>query len=109
MVLVYMGFIGLELSRGVVGLYRVGYYWIGAAWYDLVWNGLDRLGLEWIEPVWFGLNFQKPAKVRASHLLVKHKDSRRPSSWREENITRTKEDALTILQVGEMLRRQSLY
>jgi len=37
-------------------------------------------------------------KVRASHLLVKHKDSRRPSSWREENITRTKEEALEILQ-----------
>ncbi|CAO3609974.1 unnamed protein product [Cunninghamella blakesleeana] len=37
-------------------------------------------------------------RVRASHLLVKHKDSRRPSSWREENITRTKEEALTIIQ-----------
>ncbi|CAO3625128.1 unnamed protein product [Cunninghamella echinulata] len=37
-------------------------------------------------------------RVRASHLLVKHKDSRRPSSWKEENITRTKEEALTILQ-----------
>jgi len=36
-------------------------------------------------------------KVQASHLLVKHKDSRRPSSWREENITRTKEEALEIL------------
>ncbi|CAK0786932.1 Peptidyl-prolyl cis-trans isomerase NIMA-interacting protein 1 [Coccomyxa viridis] len=31
--------------------------------------------------------------VRASHLLVKHRDSRRPSSWKEDNITRTKEDA----------------
>ncbi|KAI8060853.1 peptidyl-prolyl cis-trans isomerase pin1 [Gongronella butleri] len=37
-------------------------------------------------------------RVRASHLLVKHKDSRRPSSWREENITRTKEEALEILK-----------
>merc|ERR1712141_995088 len=37
-------------------------------------------------------------KVQASHLLVKHKDSRRPSSWREENITRTKEEALEILK-----------
>ncbi|XP_063687654.1 uncharacterized protein LOC134820923 [Bolinopsis microptera] len=36
-------------------------------------------------------------KVRASHLLVKHKDSRRPSSWKEDNITRTKEEALEIL------------
>ena len=25
-------------------------------------------------------------KVRASHLLVKHKDSRRPSSWKEVRV-----------------------
>lgn len=37
-------------------------------------------------------------KVQASHLLVKHRDSRRPSSWREENITRTKEEALELLK-----------
>nr|ALS04497.1 peptidyl-prolyl cis-trans isomerase NIMA-interacting 1 [Acartia pacifica] len=37
------------------------------------------------------------SQVRASHLLVKHKDSRRPSSWREENITRTRDEALEIL------------
>nr|ACO10471.1 Peptidyl-prolyl cis-trans isomerase NIMA-interacting 1 [Caligus rogercresseyi] len=36
-------------------------------------------------------------EVQASHLLVKHRDSRRPSSWREENITRSKEEALSIL------------
>ena len=43
----------------------------------------------------------KPAseeKVQASHLLVKHRESRRPSSWREDNITRTKEEALAILK-----------
>jgi hypothetical protein len=38
-----------------------------------------------------------PIQVQASHLLVKHRDSRRPSSWREENITRSKEEALEIL------------
>jgi NIMA-interacting peptidyl-prolyl cis-trans isomerase 1 len=38
-----------------------------------------------------------PATIKASHLLVKHRDSRRPSSWREENITRSKEEALDIL------------
>ena len=38
-----------------------------------------------------------PSQVQASHLLVKHRDSRRPSSWREENITRSKEEALDIL------------
>lgn len=40
-------------------------------------------------------------KVRASHLLVKHKDSRRPSSWKESNITRTKEEALSIILAHE--------
>jgi len=37
-------------------------------------------------------------KVRASHLLVKHSGSRRPSSWKEENITRSKEEAIQILK-----------
>ncbi|VDM34939.1 unnamed protein product [Hydatigera taeniaeformis] len=36
-------------------------------------------------------------KIRCSHLLVKHADSRRPSSWREKNITRSKEDAVCII------------
>jgi len=38
------------------------------------------------------------AKVQASHLLVKHRDSRRPASWRSDNITRTKEEAIEILE-----------
>lgn len=29
---------------------------------------------------------------------MKHKGSRRPSSWREENITRTKEEARTLVE-----------
>ncbi|XP_041986800.1 putative peptidyl-prolyl cis-trans isomerase dodo [Aricia agestis] len=36
-------------------------------------------------------------EVQCSHLLVKHSGSRRPSSWRDENITRSKEEALEIL------------
>ncbi|XP_065160446.1 putative peptidyl-prolyl cis-trans isomerase dodo [Atheta coriaria] len=39
-----------------------------------------------------------PERVQASHLLVKHKDSRRPSSWREENITRSKEEAHDMIK-----------
>lgn len=35
--------------------------------------------------------------IRCSHLLIKHKDSRRPSSWKEDKITRTKEEALSII------------
>lgn len=37
-------------------------------------------------------------KIRAAHLLVKHKDSRRPSSWRETNITRSKDEAIVMLK-----------
>lgn len=37
-------------------------------------------------------------KIRASHLLVKHRDSRRPASWREAEITRTKEEAMEIIK-----------
>lgn len=40
----------------------------------------------------------KDGKIRAAHLLVKHRDSRRPSSWKEPEIRRTKEEALEILR-----------
>ncbi|MCJ1277289.1 protein kinase ssp1 [Puttea exsequens] len=40
-------------------------------------------------------------KIRAAHLLVKHKDSRRPSSWKDPSITRTKDEALEILRGHE--------
>jgi NIMA-interacting peptidyl-prolyl cis-trans isomerase 1 len=40
-------------------------------------------------------------KIRAAHLLVKHKDSRRPSSWKEPQITRSKEEAFDILKEHE--------
>lgn len=64
-----------------------------------------------------GATGSRPAQVRASHLLVKHRDSRRPASWKEvcdyifkhrrqsrtdisvlkDPITRTKEEAIEIL------------
>ncbi|KAG4087647.1 rotamase-domain-containing protein [Neocallimastix lanati (nom. inval.)] len=37
-------------------------------------------------------------QIRVCHLLVKHNQSRRPSSWKEANITRTKEEALEIIK-----------
>ena len=40
-------------------------------------------------------------KIRAAHLLVKHRDSRRPSSWRENTITRSKDEARAILAAHE--------
>lgn len=44
---------------------------------------------------------QGEGKIRCSHLLVKHRDSRRPSSWREAEITRSKEEAIEILKGHE--------
>jgi len=39
-----------------------------------------------------------PQKVRASHLLVKHSGSRRPSSWKQATITRSPEEALKMIE-----------
>lgn len=36
-------------------------------------------------------------KIRASHLLIKHAGSRRPSSWKDPTITRSKDEATGIL------------
>ncbi|KAK0711928.1 hypothetical protein B0H67DRAFT_647261 [Lasiosphaeris hirsuta] len=43
----------------------------------------------------------QPGKIRAAHLLVKHNQSRRPSSWREAEITRSKAEAETIIRAYE--------
>lgn len=39
-----------------------------------------------------------PDEVQCSHILVKHSGSRRPSSWREQNITRSKAEALELIK-----------
>mmetsp|Transcript_2371 Transcript_2371/g.7095 ORF Transcript_2371/g.7095 Transcript_2371/m.7095 type:complete len:112 (-) Transcript_2371:855-1190(-) len=38
------------------------------------------------------------SEVRASHILIKHRGSRRPSSWKEPTVTRTKEEAIDELR-----------
>ncbi|KAF7556817.1 hypothetical protein G7Z17_g1180 [Cylindrodendrum hubeiense] len=40
-------------------------------------------------------------KIRAAHLLVKHQESRRPSSWKEARIVRSKEEAEAIIKEHE--------
>ncbi|KAJ2448817.1 peptidyl-prolyl cis-trans isomerase Pin1 [Coemansia sp. RSA 2336] len=37
-------------------------------------------------------------KLGAKHILQKHRNSRRPSSWREENITRSEDEASEIIE-----------
>lgn len=41
------------------------------------------------------------SKIRAAHLLIKYAGSRRPSSWREAQVTRSHADALAVLQAHE--------
>ncbi|KAG0664263.1 hypothetical protein C6P46_001727 [Rhodotorula mucilaginosa] len=47
-------------------------------------------------------------KIRASHLLIKHSGSRRPSSWREKEITRSKQDAIEILKQHQKLLKDAV-
>lgn len=44
-----------------------------------------------------------PKQVQCSHILVKHAESRRPSSWREDVVTRSKDEALDLVK-GILLR-----
>lgn len=43
----------------------------------------------------------KGNKIRTSHLLIKHAGSRRPSSWKDPVITRSKDEATSILLTHE--------
>ncbi|XP_014206361.1 putative peptidyl-prolyl cis-trans isomerase dodo [Copidosoma floridanum] len=45
-----------------------------------------------------GKSADGPDEVECSHILVKHVGSRRPASWREQNITRSKAEALEIIK-----------
>jgi peptidylprolyl isomerase len=40
----------------------------------------------------------EPKQVQVLHIIRKHRDSRRPASWREPKITRSKDDAKLIVQ-----------
>lgn len=55
---------------------------------------------QWERPV-ADADAEGSTKVRAFHLLVKHCQSRRPSSWRTPTITRTPEEAAAQLREYE--------
>lgn len=48
-----------------------------------------------------GTTGNSEGKIRAAHLLVKHSGSRRPASWREAEITRSKEESMEIIRSHE--------
>ncbi|KAF4517758.1 hypothetical protein B566_EDAN002963 [Ephemera danica] len=39
-----------------------------------------------------------PEQVQCSHLLVKHRGSRRPASWRDDKITRSQDEAMDLVK-----------
>jgi NIMA-interacting peptidyl-prolyl cis-trans isomerase 1 len=41
---------------------------------------------------------QKENEIQYHHMMVKHRFSNRPSSWREKNITRSKEEAVKCIE-----------
>ncbi|KAF2652723.1 rotamase-domain-containing protein [Lophiostoma macrostomum CBS 122681] len=45
-------------------------------------------------------------RIRCAHLLVKHRDSRRPASWREAKITRSYEEARTQIDEYDRMIKQ---
>jgi NIMA-interacting peptidyl-prolyl cis-trans isomerase 1 len=50
----------------------------------------------------------RPSQVRILHILKKHKDSTRPSSWRKREITITKEEAMEELSgLIDILREEA--
>ncbi|KAH9171035.1 rotamase-domain-containing protein [Lactarius sanguifluus] len=65
---------------------------------ESVWDEPKELTKEQIKALPGAEYLRPPEKVRASHILVKHSGSRRPSSWKEPNITRSKEEAIAILE-----------
>ncbi|KAI1791971.1 rotamase-domain-containing protein [Ganoderma leucocontextum] len=81
----------LSSSRGVAYYYNMDTK-------ESVWDPPADLTQEQLKALPGAHNLNRPAQVRASHLLVKHKESRRPSSWKEPHITRSKEQAIEILK-----------
>lgn len=66
------------------------HYYLNIYTKDSQWDRPDKPA----EPV----SSSGPDQVQCSHLLVKHNESRRPSSWREEKITRSKEEAIELIK-----------
>ena len=48
-----------------------------------------------------------PSAVTASHILVKHRGSRNPRSWKEPEVTRTEEEAIQLIRKFEAQLKQS--
>ncbi|KAI0299916.1 rotamase-domain-containing protein [Russula brevipes] len=80
----------LSNSRGVP-------YFYNTETQQSTWDSPEGLTKEQIKAL-PGASLLEPKEVRASHILVKHSGSRRPSSWKEPTVTRSKEEAIAILR-----------
>ena len=73
-----------------------------SGWIEKVSNSTGRTyyyNTQTKESQWEKPTGSSSGSVRASHLLVKHNQSRRPFSWKqEEEITRSKAEALSVIE-----------
>ena len=76
-------------------------YYFNTATQQSVWDAPAELTADQIqrlpgakEYLSAGGQSDRPDEVRASHLLVKHRDSRRPSSWKEVSLDRRKSEGV---------------
>lgn len=86
------------LTRFEVCVLYFVFFFAGQAYY----LNIHTKESQWEVPEEAAKSSPGPDQVQCSHLLVKHRDSRRPASWREDNITRSKEEAIELLK-GESL------
>mmetsp|Transcript_35753 Transcript_35753/g.36460 ORF Transcript_35753/g.36460 Transcript_35753/m.36460 type:complete len:163 (+) Transcript_35753:50-538(+) len=62
------------------------------------------------EKTWDPPSADSGEEVRCLHILKKHEKSRRPASWRNPNITQTKDEAINQIQEirGRLLEKNQL-
>lgn len=73
------------------------HYYFNPSTKESIWEppaGTDTAQLK----AYYAAQQEQPSKVRAAHLLVKHNQSRNPRSWKSDNITISKEEAIQIAQ-----------
>lgn len=76
------------------------HYYFKTATKESVWEPPQGTDIEQLKK-YFAASAEQPTKIRAAHLLVKHNLSRNPKSWKNDNITISKEEAIEILKAHE--------
>ncbi|GMM37598.1 peptidylprolyl isomerase [Saccharomycopsis crataegensis] len=73
------------------------HYYFNPSTKQSVWDPPEGTNTDQLKEYFSALK-EEPTQVRAAHLLVKHNQSRNPSSWKNDNITISKQEAIDILK-----------